>query len=77
VGERQPCVARPAKELKGFEKIFVKAGESVHVKVHLPKSAFSFYDMDIHDWRVNPGVFDIRVGASVSDIRLSGEITIK
>ena len=77
VGERQPCVARPAKELKGFEKIFVKAGESVNVKVHLPKSAFSFYDMDIHDWRVNPGVFDIRVGASVSDIRLSGEITIK
>ena len=77
VGERQPCLARPAKELKGFEKIFVKAGESVHVKVHLPKSAFSFYDMDIHDWRVNPGVFDIRVGASVSDIRLSGEITIK
>ena len=77
VGERQPCVARPAKELKGFEKIFVKAGESVHVKVHLPKSAFSFYDMDIHDWRVNPGVFDIRVGASVSDIRLRGEITIK
>ena len=77
VGERQPCVARPAKELKGFEKIFVKAGESVHVKVHLPKSAFSFYDVDIHDWRVNPGVFDIRVGASVSDIRLSGEITIK
>jgi beta-glucosidase len=77
VGERQPCVARPAKELKGFEKIFVKAGESVHVKVHLPKSAFSFYDMDIHDWRVNPGVFDIRVGASVSDIRLSDEITIK
>ena len=77
VGEVNPDVARPAKELKGYDKVFVKAGESARVKVHLPESAFAFYDVDIHGWRVNHGLFDIMVGASVSDIRLSGQVDVR
>ena len=77
VGEVNPCVARPEKELKGYDKVFVKAGETTRVNVHLPESAFAFYDVDIHDWRVNPGLFDIMVGASVSDIRLSGQVNLR
>lgn len=76
VGEQNPVVARPAKELKGYDKVFVKAGESAKVKVHLPESAFAFYDVDIHDWRVNPGVFNIMVGASSSDIRLRTTVNL-
>ena len=77
VGEVNPTVLRPAKELKGYKKVFVKAGESAQVKVHLPKSAFAYYDVDIHDWTVNPGLFNINVGASAADIRLSEQVFVK
>jgi beta-glucosidase len=77
VGEVNPTVPRPAKELKGYSKVFVKAGESAQVKVFLPKSAFAFYNVDVHDWTVNPGAFDINVGASVADIRLCEQVGIK
>ena len=77
VGEVNPTVPRPAKELKGYKKVFVKAGESAQVKVSLPKSAFAFYNVEVHDWTVNPGAFDINVGASVADIRLYEQVVIK
>lgn len=77
VGEVNPTVPRPAKELKGYKKVFVKAGESAQVKVFLPKSAFAFYNVEVHDWTVNPGAFDINVGASVADIRLYEQVVIK
>ena len=69
VGEVNPTVLRPSKELKAYKKVFVKAGESVQVDVHLPKSAFAFYDVDSHDWKINSGEFYIMVGASSCDIR--------
>ena len=74
VGEQNPVVVRPAKELKGYDKVFVKAGESVEVKVHLPESAFAYYDVDIHGWNVTPGMFNIMVGAASDDIRLQTEV---
>ena len=77
VGEVKPTVPRPAKELKGYKKVFVKAGESAQVKVFLPKSAFAFYNVEVHDWTVNPGAFDINVGASVADTRLYEQVIIK
>jgi beta-glucosidase len=77
VGEQNPCVPRPAKELKGYDKVFVKKGESAEVTVHLPESAFAFYDVDIHDWRVNPGTFNIMVGPSSQEIVLQTEVTLK
>ena len=77
VGEVSPVVARPAKELKGYEKVFIKAGESAQVKVLLPEFAFAFYDVDSHSWQVNPGAFDIMVGASVSDVRLQTSVNLR
>ena len=76
VGEDNPCVARPAKELKGYDKVFIPKGESAVVNVRLPESAFAFYDVDIHDWRINPGTFTIMVGASSEDIKLKEHIIL-
>ena len=76
VGEDNPCVARPAKELKGYDKVFIPKGESAVVTVLLPRSAFAFYDVDIHDWRINPGSFTIMVGASSQDIKLKEHIIL-
>ena len=75
VGEVNPSVPRPERELKGYSKVTLGKGESKAVKVHLGKEAFSFYDTDIHDFRANSGKFRICVGASCEDIRLTSEIT--
>ncbi len=74
VGEQNPSVPRPAKELKGFDKVTLGKGESRTVTVHLGPEAFAFYDVTVHDFRSNGGKFNIMVGASVEDIRLTAEI---
>ena len=74
VGEQDPVVPRPVKELKGYAKVQLGKGESKTVTVHLDKDAFAFYDVDIHDFRVNAGKFNIMVGASSEDIRLSADV---
>lgn len=75
VGELCPSVPRPVKELKGYARVQLGKGESKSMTVHLGKEAFAFYDVDIHDFRVNAGKFSIMVGASVGDIRLNTEVT--
>ena len=70
VSEARPMVARPPQELKGFAKVELAAGETKRVSIELGEHAFSFYDERSSSWRANPGVFEIRVGASSRDIRL-------
>ncbi|PYS59612.1 MAG: glycoside hydrolase [Acidobacteria bacterium] len=65
---------RPAKELKGFVKVSLRAGETKRVTVTLDRRAFSYYDIDIKQWRADPGDFDILVGSSVEQILLKGKV---
>ncbi len=67
---------RPVQELKGFEKIWLAAGESKRINISLSKRAFAFWDQMLGDWVVEPGRFDIMIGASSRDERavLSVEI---
>ena len=69
-------VIRPPKELKGFEKVALRPGEAQTVTFELGMRTFAFWDQDLGDWRVETGVFDIQVGASSRDIRLSAEVTV-
>jgi beta-glucosidase len=69
VADQKCSVPRPPKELKGFKKVFLKAGETKPVEVLLDKSAFSFWNPKTKKWTVEPGRFDILVGASSRDIR--------
>lgn len=62
---------RPDQELKGFAKADLQPGESVEVVVDLDQRAFAFYDVGARNWVVEGGDFDIRVGASSRDIRLT------
>ncbi|MBC7888226.1 MAG: glycoside hydrolase family 3 C-terminal domain-containing protein [Ferruginibacter sp.] len=68
---------RPEKELKGFEKVFLKAGESRMVTIVLGKDAFQYYNDIKGQWVVEPGSFTIMAGSSSRDIRASKEITLK
>lgn len=76
IGDAQASVPRPLRELKGFETVSLKPGESAEVKVSLGQRAFSFYDVAAKQWRLEPGEFQIEVGASSRDLRLNGCITL-
>jgi beta-glucosidase len=63
---------RPEKELKGFKKVFLKAGEEQKVTLTLNKEAFQYFNDVKNQWEMNPGVFDFIIGSSSKDIRLKG-----
>ena len=68
-------VTRPVKELKGFKRISVAAGESETVVFDLAMSALAFYDRSMAKM-VEPGTIEVLVGSSSDDIRLSGTFEI-
>ncbi len=76
VGDEVASVPRPQKELKGYEKVWLEPGETKSVEIRLSREAFAFYDMNRHDFVVEPGDFTISIGASSRDIRLSKKIRI-
>ena len=62
---------RPVKELKGFEKVFLNPGETKTVTMELDKRSFAWYNIDLHEWFAASGDYEILVGASSRDIRLT------
>jgi beta-glucosidase len=76
VHEVRPSVPRPVRELKGFDKVWLRPGETKQVKVELEKWAFSFYDPSKKSWVADPGTYQILVGGSSRDIRLQGEVSL-
>ncbi len=76
VADKESTIFRPVKELKGFKKVFLKAGEEKEVSVTLDKRAFAFYNVAVNDWTVESGEFDILVAASCSDIKLTGTVKV-
>ena len=76
VSPKNNKIIRPVKELKGFEKIALEPGETKTVSFILNKRSFAYWNMEIHDWHVESGKYDILIGKSVSDIVLSREISV-
>lgn len=76
VSDLAASVPRPVKELKGYEKVFLKRGETRRVEMSLDDDAFAFYDVARQGFRVEPGDFLVQVGASSQDLRLMGTIHI-
>lgn len=68
---------RPYKELKGFAKTSVKAGRTEKVQTTLDRRAFEYWSVADGCWKIEDGVYEIIVGASVSDEKLSAKIKIK
>ena len=70
VRDQQASVARPVKELKGFARVDLAPGEQKTVRVDLPTDMLNFTDFD-RKRRVEPGQFDLMIGESSGDVRLS------
>ena len=69
-------IYKAQKELKGFAKVFLKAGEEKEVNITLDSRAYAYYNVNINDWHVESGVYKILVGASSRDIKLESEVNV-
>ena len=67
-------VARPARELKGFQKVYLKAGESRQISIELSYQDLCYFDADAHKWTAAPGEYTILVGTSSADLPASTTI---
>lgn len=76
VADKESTIYRPVKELRAFKKVFIKAGEEAEVSLELSKRAFAYYNVELGDWHVESGEFDIMVAASSRDIRLTQTINV-
>ena len=76
VGDAEASVPRPVKELKGFAKVHLAAGESRSVTIALDARAFAFFDVAAQGWRVEAGQFGISVGFSSADLRAVASVTL-
>ena len=70
-------VMRPAKELKGFRKFFLKAGESKQVEIDIPVSSLAFYSEAQKQFVVEPGTFVLHLATSAENIKSDMSIEIK
>jgi beta-glucosidase len=76
VHEVSPAVPRPPKELKGFAKVHLQPGERKTVHFTLNDRSFAYYDTAAKRWTVHPGTYEILVGSSSRDIRLTKSLEL-
>lgn len=77
VRDVKSSVIRPEKELKGFEKVELDVGEEKEIEFELDKRAFAYYDVEIGDWYVEEGEYEILIGKSSRDIVLKDVVYVK
>jgi len=76
VHEEKSSVKVPVKELRGFQRISLQPGEKQTVTFTLPAAKLAIWDETTHGFVVEPGAFDVMVGASSADIRLKDQINV-
>ncbi len=69
-------IFRAKEELKGFTKVFLKAGESAQVRIPLDDKAFRYWNTASKQWETEGGMYQIAVGSGSHDIRLSAELKV-
>lgn len=77
IGDEKCSVPRPLKELKGFRKVKLKAGETKAVAFEISRYDLSFYDVKGKAWKAEAGDFKISVGSSIENISETETITLK
>jgi len=75
VRKKGSAIFRAEQELKGFQKKWIEPGETELFRIELDEHAFAFYHVGEKRWIVEPGEYEIRIGASSRDIRLTGQLT--
>lgn len=76
VSEVHSAVERPIKELKGFEKIILKAGELKTCRLQIQTKDLAYFDVQSDAWQANAGKFEVHIASSSRDIRLSSSFSL-
>jgi beta-glucosidase len=78
VGYPESKVERPRKQLRGFARVAVAAGETKTVTIKLPAADLAYWNVARHAWVVEPGKVEVMVGSSSadSDLRLRKTVTV-
>lgn len=76
VSDPESALPRPLKELKGFSKVSLKAGETKKVEIMLDQRAFQYYSPDKKQWVLEPGKFDILTGSASDNILLKQQVEL-
>jgi len=69
ISDKESSLPRPPKELKGFKKVYLKAGETKEVSFDISSDMLQYYDDARHEWVAEPGAFEALVAASAEDVR--------
>lgn len=69
-------VNRPVRELRGFEKVDLAAGETKTVRIHLPRRAFAYWDIQHERWIIAPGEYRLQIGADAATVLEETTITL-
>jgi beta-glucosidase len=69
-------VARPIKWLVGFDRIHLKAGQTLEVKIPVCVQTLRYYDEDEKDYRIEPGLYNLHIGCSSADIKLTTSVAV-
>ena len=77
IADPEASIDRPAKELKGFEKVYVKAGETAKVTFEISEEDLSWFDAGKHEWVAEPGEFQALLASSSKDVRATVPFTLK
>ncbi len=75
--QEKPSMERPAKELKAFKKVFLKAGETQNVELSIPVKDLAFFNDKAHEWVVESDKFTLHCAASSADIKSSVTVNVK
>ena len=68
------AIRRPIKELKGYDKVSLKPGETKTISFSIDYRSLAWYNINLKDWYAKTGDYEILIGASSRDIRLSDKI---
>lgn len=77
VGCQSEVIFRPKKELKGFTKVFLNAGETKSVTIPFDDKTFRYFNVRTNQWEIESADYNIMIGAASTDIRLEDSIFVE
>ena len=77
IADPEASIDRPAKELKGFEKVFLKAGEKKTVTFEIGADDLSWFNAEKHEWTAEPGEFKALFARSAGDVQAEASFELK
>lgn len=70
------AIPQPPMQLKGFEKAALRPGQTRRIRLTLDARSFSYWDINAHDWKIQPGTYRIMVGSSSRNIQLQDSLQV-